>query len=149
MVRLRTGLDTGSVISDRSLSPGFTVLAGRRIKAPGRSVSNPRRRNLTLFTIAAAICLAACATTQPEPQIITHEVLVKVPIPCLATADRDNLLAKLPGDIGPWLPDARQREGRYIERLSQYRSFADAVRAVLPACVAPPVATPRPNEVTP
>ena len=166
MLRLRTGLDTGSLglqvsvrLRDsessnygkyrRLISTDMQSDVSNRAPTPHNACVHPHRRNLRFFTIATALCLAACATTRPEPQIITHEVLVKVPIPCLATADRDNLLAKLPGDIGPWLSDQRQREGVYLDRLSRYKTFADAVWAVLPACVAPPVATPRPNEVTP
>ncbi len=86
--------------------------------------------------IIAALLLAGCA--KPEARIVTRDVLVPMPVPCITAEQRAAIEALLPGDMGPWLPDVRQREGVYVERLSQYRSFADAVIAVLPGCVATP-----------
>ena len=85
-----------------------------------------------------ALALASCATT-PVAHVETVKVMVDHPIPCLARADYDALLGKLPGAIGDMPADARQREGIEIARLSQYRVFADAVVAVLPGCVTAPL----------
>lgn len=81
---------------------------------------------------AIALLLAGCTT--PTERIVTRDVMVPQPVPCLSADQRAAIEALLPGDMGPWLPDARAREGAYVARLSQYRRFADAVKAVLPGC---------------
>jgi hypothetical protein len=86
--------------------------------------------------LLVTLLLTGCA--KPETRIVTRDVLVPTPVPCITAEQRAAIEALLPGDMGPWLPDVRQREGVYVERLSQYRSFADAVKAVLPECVATP-----------
>ena len=86
--------------------------------------------------IIAALLLAGCA--KPETHIVTRDVLVPTPVPCITADQRAAIEALLPGDMGPWLPDARQREGVLIARLSQYRAFADGVRAIMPGCSATP-----------
>ena len=84
--------------------------------------------------VLIALPLAACAHT-PLPVEHTRDVLIPTPVACMTTAQRDALLALAPGAIGERPADARQREGVYLHRLSQYRTFADAVRDVLPGCV--------------
>lgn len=91
---------------------------------------------MTRLAIIAALLLAGC--TKPETRIVTRDVMIPQPVPCITADQRAAIEALLPGDMGPWLPDVRQREGVYLERLSRYRSFADAVKAVLPGCIATP-----------
>lgn len=85
-----------------------------------------------------ALALASCATPTP-PRVETVTMAIAKPVPCLARADYDALLGKLPSAIGDMPADTRQREGIEIARLSQYRVFADAVVSVLPGCVAAPL----------
>lgn len=89
-----------------------------------------KRAHIAFYPVA--LFLASCTTA--TPRTVTRDVLVPQPVPCITADQRAAIEALLPGNMGPWLPDARAREGRYLERLSQYRGFADGVRAVLPGC---------------
>lgn len=95
-----------------------------------------RRSPLNALLITLALTLASCAT--PAPKIVTRDVLIDRPISCLAPDKATQLLALLPGAMPDRPTDVRQREGIFIRRLLEYRNFADAVQAVLPACVAVP-----------
>jgi hypothetical protein len=82
--------------------------------------------------LLVTLLLTGCA--KPETRIVTRDVLVPTPVPCITAEQRAAIEALLPGDIGPWLPDPRAREGRYVERLSQYRSFADVTKTIFEIC---------------
>jgi hypothetical protein len=79
----------------------------------------------------AALLLAGCATTRPEPIVRTIEVKVPVPVACVER------VPEIPGGLGDMPETDKARLARALERLLEWRAYGIEADGIMRACSKP------------